>query len=105
MLSEEIIQKIAHARTVSDPASDAGRVTYENIGEMLFKQARDLDTKPYLIYYDAEGNRREDNYKDFFMLASMCASMMRSFGIKRGDRIATIARSFVHAIHGPAADE
>jgi acyl-CoA synthetase (AMP-forming)/AMP-acid ligase II len=98
MLSEDSIRNIASARTTSDPTSAAGKVGYENIGELLFKQARDLDTKPYLIYYDIDGNRREDNYKDFFMLCSMCASMMRSFGIKRGDRIATISHNHADTV-------
>lgn len=98
MLSEEIIQQIAHARTTSDSDVAAGNAGYENIGELMFKQARDLDTKPFLVYYDVAGNRREDNYKDFFMLAGMCANMMRSFGIKRGDRIATISHNHADTV-------
>lgn len=98
MLSEVIIRNIEHARTIGAASSAAGKVGYENIGELMFKQARDLDTKPYLIYYDIDGNRREDNYKDFFMLASMCANMMRSFGITRGDRIATISHNHADTV-------
>lgn len=98
MLSKEILNKIAHARTISNTSSDVGNAAYENIGELMFKQARDLDTKPYLIYYDLEGNRREDNYKDFFMLASMCSNMMRSAGIRRGDRIATISHNHADTV-------
>ncbi|MEI8135173.1 MAG: class I adenylate-forming enzyme family protein [bacterium] len=98
MLSREIQDKIAHARTISEPTSGAGYVGFENIGELMFKRAREFDTKPFLIYYDQTGNRREDNYKDFFMLASMCASMMRAFGIKRGDRIATISHNHADTV-------
>ena len=87
MLSSEIQKKINHARTITDASSDAGYVGYENIGELMFKRARDYDTKPFLIYYDLEGNRREDNYKDFFMLCGMCANMMHSYGLRRGDKI------------------
>jgi long-chain acyl-CoA synthetase len=98
MLSKEIIEKIAHARAISDPNSDAGNVGYENIGELMFKRARDFDTKPFLIYYDIDGNRREDNYKDFFMLCGMCANMMRSYGLTRGDRIATISHNHADTV-------
>jgi len=98
MLSKEIQQKIAHARTITDPQNKAGYVGFENIGELIFKRARDYDTKPFLIYYDLEGNRREDNYKDFFMLCGMCANMMRSYGLRRGDRIATISHNHADTV-------
>lgn len=98
MLTGEILKKIEHARTVSDPNDPAGYAGFENIGELMFKRARDFDTKPYLIYYDIDGNRREDNFKDFFMLASMCADMMRSHGLRRGDRIATVAHNHADTV-------
>ncbi len=98
MLSQEIQEKIDHARTITDASSNAGYVGYENIGELMFKRARDYDTKPFLIYYDLEGNRREDNYKDFFMLCGMCANMMHSFGLRRGDRIATISHNHADTV-------
>src|SRR2546423_9641579 len=98
MLSQEIQRKIAHARTITDLQNAAGYVAFENIGELMFKRARDYDTKPFLIFYDLEGNRREDNYKDFFMLCGMCANMMRAHGIKRGDRIATISHNHADTV-------
>ncbi|MFI5263082.1 MAG: class I adenylate-forming enzyme family protein [Candidatus Kapaibacterium sp.] len=98
MLRKEIQDKIAHARIITDPGSDAGYVGFENIGELIFKRARDYDTKPFLIYYDVEGNRREDNYKDFFMLCGMCANLMRSYGLRRGDKIATISHNHADTV-------
>ncbi|MEP7235917.1 MAG: class I adenylate-forming enzyme family protein, partial [Ignavibacteriota bacterium] len=98
MLTKEIQNKIAHARTISAPKSDPGYVGYENIGELLFKRAREFDTKPFLIYYDLEGNRREDNYKDFFMLCGMCANSMYEHGIRRGDRVATISHNHADTV-------
>jgi acyl-CoA synthetase (AMP-forming)/AMP-acid ligase II len=98
MINQEIQDKIAHAQTISDPQSEAGYVGFENIGELMFKRARDYDTKPFLIYYDLEGNRREDGYKDFFMLCGMCANMMHSFGLRRGDRIATISHNHADTV-------
>jgi long-chain acyl-CoA synthetase len=98
MLNTETLKHIIHARTISDSGSNAGNVGFENIGELMFKRAREYDTKPYLIYYDHEGNRREDNYKDFFMLCGMCANMMRSHGLRRGDRIATISHNHADTV-------
>ncbi len=98
MLSKEIQEKINHARTITDADSSAGYVGYENIGELMFKRAREFDTKPYLIAYDLAGNRREDNYKDFFMLCGLCANMMYSHGLRRGDRIATISHNHADTV-------
>ncbi len=98
MMNNKLLEQIAHARTITDPNDPAGNVGYENIAELMFRRARDFDTKPFLIYYDSEGNRREDNYKDFFMLCGMCANMMRSYGLKRGDRIATISHNHADTV-------
>lgn len=97
-MNNHLLELIAHARTITNPNDPAGHVGYENIGELMFRRARDFDTKPFLIYYDSEGNRREDNYKDFFMLCGMCANLMRSYGLKRGDRIATISHNHADTV-------
>lgn len=97
-MNNELLDLIAHARTLTNPDDAAGKVGYENIGELMFRRARDYDTKPFLIYYDSDGNRREDNYKDFFMLCGMCANMMRAHGLKRGDRIATISHNHAETV-------
>ena len=98
MLSETLLEKISHARSISDPSSDANAIEYQNIGELLFKNGRYYDTKPYLIYYDLAGERIQYNYKDFFMLAQQCASMMHSFGVRRGDRVATISHNHADTV-------
>jgi acyl-CoA synthetase (AMP-forming)/AMP-acid ligase II len=91
MLSATTLKKIAAARSVSN--SNESTIEYQNIGELLFKQARTYDTKPYLISYDLQGNRTSFNYKEFFGLVAKCANAMYSFGIRRGDRIATISHN------------
>ena len=98
MLSEATVGHIAHARSIADPNSDAGSIPYQNIGELLYRQGRYYDTKPYLIFYDLAGNRTEYNYKDFFMLAQQCANVMRSFGVRRGDRVATISHNHADTV-------
>ena len=90
MLSEVTFEKIAHACQVS---GDIQAIEYQNIGELLFKQARYYDSKPYLIFYDLGGNRSSFSYKEFFGLVGQCANVMHSFGIRRGDRIATISHN------------
>src|SRR5581483_3541537 len=97
MLSEAILKKIEQARrTGAAPA--AGQPSravpeYRNIGELLFKQARQYDTKPYLIFYDLAGARSEFSYKDFFTLVGKCANVLHRHGVRRGDRVATISHN------------
>ncbi len=98
MVSESILEKITHARSLSESNSEVALLDYRNIGELLFKQARYYDTKPYLIFYDLAGNRVEYNYKDFFMLAQQCANMMHSLGVRRGDRVATISHNHADTV-------
>lgn len=91
MLSEDLLAKIEHARSVDD--ASAAATQYQNIGELLLKQSRYFDTKPYLIFYDVAGDRSEYSYKQFFELVQRCANMMRVNGVRRGDRIATISHN------------
>ncbi len=101
MLSDATLEKIAAARwdhppddwSSAPPSTGGGKAEYQNIGELLFRQARYYDTKPYLIFYDLDGNRSEFSYKDFFALVLQCANVMRERGIRRGDRIATISHN------------
>jgi len=96
MLSEAIVEKIEHVH--STPGERTLQIEYRNIGELLFKHARYYDTKPYLIFYDLAGARREYAFKDFFTLVSQCANVMRARGIRRGDRIATISHNHADTV-------
>ncbi|HET6510734.1 MAG TPA: AMP-binding protein, partial [Candidatus Kapabacteria bacterium] len=98
MLSPDLTTKIQHARTLSKTDAQAETLPYENIGELLFKQARNYDTKPYLIYYDLQGERIEYGYKDFFMLVQQCANMMRDHGVVKGDRVVTISHNHADTV-------
>lgn len=98
MLTEALTAKIQNARSLSKPNPEAGNLPYENVGELLFKQARYFDTKPYLVFYDIEGNRIEYGYKDFFMLVQQCANMMQDFGVRKGDRIVTISHNHADTV-------
>jgi acyl-CoA synthetase (AMP-forming)/AMP-acid ligase II len=91
MLSKITLEKIAQAHRVSGDFVSV--VEYQNIGELLFKQARSYDTKPYLIFYDLAGNRNSFSYKDFFTLVQQCANVMHAHGVRRGDRVATISHN------------
>lgn len=98
MVHEELTAKIQQARTLSKADPQAETLPYQNIGELLFKQARNYDTKPFLVFYDIEGSRIEYGYKDFFMLVQQCANMMRDHGVTKGDRIVTISHNHADTV-------
>jgi long-chain acyl-CoA synthetase len=98
MLSESIIEKLNHARNTSESNGEAAYIPYQNIGELLYRQGRYYDTKPYLIFYDLEGSRIEYGYKDFFMLAQQCANLMYAEGVRNGDRVATISHNHADTV-------
>ena len=98
MLSESIVGLIASAHTLPNSDPEIGYIPFQNIGELIYRQGRYFDTKPFLIFYDLEGRRIEYNYKDFFMLAQQCANMMAGFGIVRGDRVATISHNHADTV-------
>ena len=85
MLSESARLKIARARKVPQNISEPD---FENIGELLFRQARCYDTKPYLVYYDVAGTRTEFAFKDFFTLDQPAHVTLRIFNAL-GDLIQT----------------
>ncbi len=98
MPTESLDELIHVARTQPNGDPEALHLPYENLGELIYRQGRYYDTKPFLIFYGLEGTRIEYNYKDFFMLAQQCANMMKNVGIKRGDRIATISHNHADTV-------
>jgi acyl-CoA synthetase (AMP-forming)/AMP-acid ligase II len=90
-LSQELLQKIASAQTVDGIAPTQPMVPYRNIGDLLEQQAERYDQKPFLIFYDDDGGRREYAYTEFYEEVCKTANFLRSAGITSGDRIATVS--------------
>lgn len=67
------------------------QVPYKNIGELLRRQIEIYQDKPWLIFYSDETGRHEYSYNQFYDLVCKTAKFLSDTGIKRGDRIATVA--------------
>jgi len=94
-LSPALIEKIHQARTASGVPFTEPLVPYQNIGDLLSRQADAHEDKPFLIYYTEAGGRTELSYREFYEEACRTANFLQSAGVTRGDRIATV--SFNHS--------
>ncbi|HUI10450.1 MAG TPA: class I adenylate-forming enzyme family protein, partial [Bacteroidota bacterium] len=93
-LSPDLLEKIHKARTAFEVPFTEPLVPYQNIGDLLARQADAYEEKPYLIYYTEAGGRTELSYREFYEEACRTANFLQASGITTGDRIATV--SFNH---------
>ena len=90
-LPPELLQKIGDARTVNAIASSDLLTPFRQIRSLLFAQADRHEEKPFLIFFDGENRRREYSYRDFTDDVCRTANFLHARGIRKGDRIATVA--------------
>jgi len=85
-------EKIAHARSLSDPLPDL-EVGFKS----LLKRAIGSD-KEYLVYRDADQNRVGITYRQFYKYVLNTARFFQSTGLQSGDKIATISHNHWHTV-------
>ena len=66
-------------------------VPYRNVRHLLDNRAMESPNKVFLIHYDDDGNRTELTYAKFNAQVNQAVNLLLSLGVKRGDRVATIA--------------
>ncbi|MCC7209887.1 MAG: acyl--CoA ligase [Anaerolineae bacterium] len=87
----ETLGNIRAARTYLGRRPDDYLVPYRNVGHLLDMRAAESPDKVFLIHYDAAGNRAELTYDAFSRAVNRSANLLRELGVRRGDRVATIA--------------
>jgi acyl-CoA synthetase (AMP-forming)/AMP-acid ligase II len=75
--------------------SPLGRAT---LGDQLRRHARTLRDKPAFVSYDADGSRRITTYRELDDRANRFASALLAHGVRRGDRVAVMARNGVESV-------
>jgi acyl-CoA synthetase (AMP-forming)/AMP-acid ligase II len=89
-VSTDGLENIARARSLNDlPIGDAG-LPYRSLGHLLEEQADAHETRIFLIYYSATGQRQEITYREFYEEACRMANLFTGLGIHPGDRVATL---------------
>ena len=75
------------------------KVPHRNIRDVLSMHSKTSGRKAYLIYYDEDGVRQEISYAEFNARVHQAANfMVDDLGIRRGDRVATIAYNHVDTV-------
>lgn len=90
--------RIAHARSLGEGAQALSPLPFQNIGSLLNKQLQDRPEQPFLIFYTESGERSEWSYREFFKLVWKSVRLLESFGIRRGDRIATVSHNHAETV-------
>ena len=76
-LDPAMLETIARARSLNDiPIDDAG-LPYRSLGHLLEEQADAHEQKIFLIYYSADGQRREITYREFYEEVCRIANLSR----------------------------
>jgi len=69
---------------------------YIGISDLLSE--REFDERPWLIWYDIDGERVEFKYKDFVQHVKQCAAFMIDSGVQKGDRVGTVSHNHWHTV-------
>jgi len=65
---------------------------FRSVAEMLPMHAAQTPDKPFLIYYDADGQRQQFTYAEFNARVNQTANVLANvLNVRAGDRVATIA--------------
>ena len=92
-LHPDILKKIDHARTLGHTRLQSPAIPFQNIGELIQQQAARYADKPFLIFYSDTGERSEFSYRRFFEDCCRTVNMLLAYGVRRGDRIATVTHN------------
>jgi long-chain acyl-CoA synthetase len=88
----DTVTNIEAARTVRGIPPQQYLVPFASVPALLRERAQATPAKEFLIYYDAEGRREALSYAAFEARVRRIAHQMgAALGIRRGDRIATVA--------------
>ncbi len=82
---------ILKAQSLRGRVPQSRLVPYRNVRHLLDNRAMESPDKAYLIHYDKDGNREAYSYSAFNARVNQTANLLLALGVKRGDRVATIA--------------
>ncbi len=95
-LDDTTLANILEARTLHGVPPYQYKVPFRNFRHLLSLHATVTPDKPFLIYYDGDGSREELTYAQFNAKVHQAASFLYDdLGVRRGDRVATIAHNHV----------
>lgn len=98
-LDQQTQDNIRTARTYRGRPPEQYLVPYRNIGHLLEMRTRETPDKIFIIHYDINGSREELSYAEFNARVNQAANLLvNSLGVRRGDRVATIAYNHAETV-------
>ena len=95
-LFQETIAKLKQAQSKDGLSPQMRKVPFRNIRDLLSMHAKTSANKTFMIYYDGDNRREEISYAEFNARAHQAANFMYDdLGVRRGDRVATIAYNHI----------
>ena len=89
--SPDLRKKILHAQSAGEVPPSSPLVPHPSIGALLSLQADRLEQNTFLIFFDTDCHRKEFSYREFYEEVCKTANFLQRHGVRRGDRIATVA--------------
>ncbi len=83
--------KIEKAQQLRNRPQSSRLVPYRSIRHLLDSRAKESPDKVFLIHYDSDGHREEFTYAQFNEKVNQVANLLLKLGVRRGDRVATLA--------------
>jgi len=93
-----LAEKIAHARNLGEGAQALSPLAFANVGELLAAQTKARPEQEFLIFYTESGERSSWTYREFSELVWKTIRILESYGITRGDRIATASHNHAETV-------
>ena len=84
-------KRILKAQSLRNRPPSSRLVPYRSVRHLLDNRASESPDKPFLIHYDKHGERESFSYAEFNNLVNQTANLLLELGVKRGDRVATMA--------------
>jgi long-chain acyl-CoA synthetase len=89
-IDQAMTATIARARSLNDIPIEEASLPYRTLGHLLEEQADAHEQKIFLIFYSADGQRREYTYREIYEDTCRTANLFAGLGLRPGDRIATL---------------
>jgi len=98
-LFEETVPKLRQAQSKDGFPPQVRKVPYRNIRDLLSMHAKTSGDKTFLIFYGTDDERSALSYAEFNARVHQAANFMyEDLGVRRGDRVATIAYNHVDTV-------
>ncbi len=98
-LDSRTLANIYQAHIKDGQPQERRKVPFRNIRDLLSLHSKTSGRKTFLIYYDDAGERQALTYAEFNARVHQAANFMcEDLGIRRGDRVATIAYNHIDTV-------